>query len=146
MSGKSSREGGSRQALAGITTYVAAGLLLATALPAIGLGIAALLDNRVVIIAPNYVFTFDTRLWGAIHLIVGITAGAIAVGMFWGTAWARIAAVTIASLSIVSMFFWLSTSPFWSIVTIVLDIAVVWAVLTWQSPRARAKSTGSGPQ
>jgi hypothetical protein len=146
MSGKASREGTSRQVLAGITTYVAAGLLLATALPTIGLGIAALLDNRVVVIAPNYVFTFDTRLWGAIHLVVGTAAGAIAVGLFWGTAWARIAAVSIASLSIISMFFWLSTSPFWSIVTIVLDMAVIWAVLTWQSPRTRGKSTGSVPQ
>jgi hypothetical protein len=146
MSGTSSRDGAPRQVLAGITTYIAAGLLLATALPTIGLGIAALLDNRVVVVSPNYVFTFDTRLWGAIHLIVGIAAGAIAVGLFWGTTWARIAAVTIASVSIISMFFWLSTAPFWSIVTIVLDIFVIWAVLTWQSPRTRGKTTGTVQQ
>jgi hypothetical protein len=77
-------------------------------------------------------------LWGCIHLIVGLAAAAIAVGLLRGTVWARIAAITIASLSIVSMFLWVAHSPVWSTLTIVLDIVVIWALLTWESPRSLA--------
>jgi len=50
---------------------------------------------------------------------------------------ARVAAIIMASLSIVSMFMWLPHTPIWSIVTIALDVFIIWAVATWESPRVR---------
>ena len=44
----------------------------------------------------------------------------------------------LASLSIVSQFLWLPHYPVWAIVVIALDIFVIWAVATWESPAARA--------
>lgn len=133
-------EGGSnlRQALAGIAAYATAALLLVAAASSIGQGIFALIDNRIVVITPNYIVGFNLTLWGYIHLIVGLAAAAIAVGLLRGAAWARIAAIAITSLSIISMFLWVAHAPQWSILTIVLDIVVIWALLTWESPRNRA--------
>lgn len=139
MTGKPS-DGGStlRQALAGVAAYATAALLLLAAASSIVQGIFALIDNRIVVITPNYIVAFNMTLWGCIHLIVGLAAAAIAVGLLRGTVWARIAAITIASLSIVSMFLWVAHSPVWSTLTIVLDIVVIWALLTWESPRSLA--------
>ena len=51
--------------------------------------------------------------------------------------WARVAAIIIASLSIVSMFMWLPYLPIWAGVVIALDVIVIWAVATWRHPHAR---------
>jgi len=138
MTGKPS-DGGSnfRQALAGGAAYATAALLLVAAVSSIVQGIAALLDNRVVVITPNYIVAFNMTAWGVIHLVVGSIAAAVAAGLLRGAIWARVAAITTASLSVVSMFLWVAHAPVWSILTIVIDIVIIWALLTWESPRNR---------
>ena len=80
----------------------------------------------------------DYSTWGWIHIVMGILVAVVAFGLFWSTTWARLAAIVIASLSIVSQFLWLPHYPVWAIVVIALDIFVIWAVATWESPAARA--------
>jgi hypothetical protein len=48
-----------------------------------------------------------------------------------------VAAIVIASVSIVVMFLWLPYYPVWSLVVIALDVIVIWAVTTWDNGRAR---------
>jgi hypothetical protein len=52
--------------------------------------------------------------------------------------------IIIASLSIVIQFLWLPHYPIWAIVVIALDIFVIWAVATWESPAARASREARG--
>lgn len=70
---------------------------------------------------------------------MGILVGAVAFGLFWSATWARVGAIIIASMSIVSQFLWLPHYPVWAIVVIALDVFVIWAVATWESPAARAE-------
>ncbi|MFD6101116.1 hypothetical protein ACFWFQ_00485, partial [Nocardia salmonicida] len=70
-----------------------------------------------------------------VHIVVGIILALSAVGLMTGATWARIVAVVIASLSIIANFLWLPYYPAWSILIIVLDVVVIWAVTTW-NPRA----------
>jgi len=129
----------SRHVVAGIATYAAAAMLLVSAAVTILQGISALVHDEVLVVTPHYVYQFNTTIWGWIHLILGIVLAAVALGLFWSTTWARVAAIVIACVSIVSMFMWLPHSPIWAIVTIALDIFVIWAVATWESPWARSR-------
>ena len=136
-------EAQTRHVVAGLTTYAAAAVLLVTAALTILQGISALVDDKLVVVTPDYVYQFNTTVWGAIHVVLGLLFTAVAFGLFWSATWARaaaiMAAIIMAALSIVSMFMWMPHAPVWSIVTIALDIVVIWAVATWESPRSRVK-------
>ena len=128
-----------RHVVAGLATYAAAAVLLVTAALTVLQGISALVHDHLVVVTPDYVYEFNTTVWGCIHIALGTLLAAVALGMFWSATWARVAAIIIAAISIVTMFMWLPQSPIWSIVTIILDIFIIWAVATWESPRARSK-------
>ncbi len=130
-------DGEPRQVVAGVATYAAAAVLWVSAVVTVLQGISAVFNDKLIVVTPDYVYKFNTTAWGWIHIILGVLLGAVAFGLFWSTTWARVAAIIIASLSIVSMFMWLPHSPVWSIVTIALDIFIIWAVATWESPSAR---------
>jgi hypothetical protein len=130
-------DGEPRKVVAGVATYAAAAVLWVSAVVTILQGISAVFNDKLIVVTPDYVYKFNTTAWGWIHIMLGVLLGAVAFGLFWSTVWARVAAIIIASLSIVSMFMWLPHSPVWSIVTIALDIFIIWAVATWESPWAR---------
>jgi HSP20 family molecular chaperone IbpA len=130
-----------REIVAGIGTYGAAAVLLVSAVATILLGISALAHDHQVAGEKGYLY--ESSAWGWIHIVMGILIGVVAFGLFWSTTWARVAAIVIASLSIVSQFLWLPHYPVWAIVVIALDIFVIWAVATWESPASRVAREGA---
>ncbi|AUH67889.1 MULTISPECIES: DUF7144 family membrane protein [Gordonia] len=122
-----------RQGLAGGATFAAAILLFVAGLLGLFQGISAVVNDDLIVVGPQYVYQFDTTAWGWIHIVVGVLAMIIAIGMFTGAVWARVAAIVIASLSIIANFLWLPYYPWWSILLIALDLVVIWAVATWKS-------------
>ncbi|HUO40799.1 MAG TPA: hypothetical protein VMU34_24465 [Mycobacterium sp.] len=137
MSAKQSDDNRSpRQVIAGSATFAAAALLLTSAVVTILQGISALSVDQLLVISSDYVYRFNTTAWGWLLIVLGVLLAVVAFGLFWGTTWARVAAIILAALSIVAMFMWLPYYPVWSIVAIALDIIVIWAVATWKNPRA----------
>jgi len=112
--------------LAGIGTYGAVAVLLVSAVVTILLGISALAHDHP--LRPGDLY--ESSAWGWIHIVMGLLLGVVAFGLLWSATWARVAAIIIASLSIVSQFLWLPHYPVWAIVVIALDIFVIWAVAT----------------
>ena len=94
-------------------------------------GISAVANDELLVVGPEYIFKFNTATWGWIHILLAVLLGAVAIGMMMGATWARVTAIFLASLSIVTMFLWLPYYPVCSIVVIALDIVVIWAVATW---------------
>ncbi|MGV9670369.1 DUF7144 family membrane protein [Gordonia sp. NPDC003504] len=117
-------------------SIVAAALLFVAGIVAIFEGIAALSNDEILVVGAEYTFELDLTSWGWIHIIVGVIAVVIAGGLAVGTAWGRVAAIIIASLSIIAQFLWLPYYPAWAILIIVLDIIVIWAVATWSPANA----------
>jgi len=126
-----------REIVARIGIYAAAAVMLVSAVATIFLGISTLAHDRSMVADPDYSYVFSRTAWGWINIIEGILVGLVAVGLFWGTTWARVAATIIASVSIMSQFLFLLHYPVWAIVQIALDLFVIWAVTTWESPAAR---------
>lgn len=125
-----------RQVLAGGATFAAAALIFTSALLTILQGISALGADDLLIVGNgdvDYVYAFNTTVWGWILILLGILLGAVAFGLFRGSPWAKMAAIWMASLSIVGMFLWLPHYPVWALVVIALDVIVIWAVSTWHS-------------
>ncbi|HTY34605.1 DUF7144 family membrane protein [Mycobacterium sp.] len=126
-----------RQVAAGIGNFAAATVLWVAAVMTVFQGISALTHDEVVLVWPDYLYEFNTTAWGWIHIVVGVLLAAVALGLFWTATWARIAAIVIAALSILSMFMWLPHSPIWSVVVIAFDLLAIWAVANWTLPPDR---------
>ncbi|WP_067967800.1 DUF7144 family membrane protein [Mycolicibacter icosiumassiliensis] len=123
-----------KQVLAGSATFAAAALILTSALLTVLQGISALGGDDLVVVGQgdlDYVYEFNTTVWGWILIVLGVALTAVAFGLFWGKSWARAAAVVMASISIVGMFLWLPHYPVWAIIVIALDVIVIWAVSAW---------------
>ena len=119
------------QGLAATATVAAGALLMVGAILTLLQGISAVVNDDLLVVGPDYIFKLNTATWGWIHIVVAVLLGAVAIGMMTGAMWARVTAIFLASLSIVTMFLWLPYYPVWSIVVIALDIVVIWAVATW---------------
>lgn len=122
-----------KQGFAGGTTFAAATLLLVVSVLAVLQAISALANDELFVVGREYVYKFDLTTWGWIVLVLGVVGALIACGMYTGATWARMAAVAIASLSIIANFLWLPYYPWWSILVIALDVVVIWAVATWKT-------------
>ncbi len=90
-----------RQTIAAGASFAAGALLLTAALLTLLEGISAIVNDELLVIGPNYVYKFNTTTWGSIHIVIAILLGAVAIGLFMGAAWARVAAIVLAPLSIV---------------------------------------------
>ena len=119
------------QELAADTVIAAAVVLVTVGVLHLFQGIAAVGNDDVVVVITEYTYEFDLTLWGWIHIVLGVVIAAVGVALFGGGIWARTVAVVIAAASIVVNFLWLPHYPGWAIVIIALDVAVIWAVMTW---------------
>ena len=80
-------------------------------------------------------FALNVTTWGWIHLVVGIIAFAVGVGLFYGASWARGAGMGIAVVQAISQFMFLPYYPGWSIIIIALDVAIIWALANYRSDK-----------
>ena len=135
MSGKGiamSDESLVKQGVAAATSMVAAIVLLTIGILHVLSGISALMKDDLVVAGAEYIYQFDTTAWGWIHLVLGVIVAAVGVMLFTGATWARVGAMVICALSLLANFLWLPHYPWWSVVMIVLDVFVIWAVATWK--------------
>ena len=112
-------------------------------------GVVAIVDGYFAV-GEDYVFAFDQTLWGWVHLAIGILVVVGGLSLLRGATWARGVAVALAALSMVTNFVWLPLSPLWSLVTIAMGAAVIWAVTTHgrdpEVMRSGAPSTPNAPR
>ncbi|GAB2819299.1 hypothetical protein GCM10022221_16420 [Actinocorallia aurea] len=95
-------------------------------------GLAAIIKQEFFVVAPNYVYKFSTTGWGWIHLIIGLLLIALALALIAGQPWARWPVLALAVLQAIAQFFFLPYYPWWSALIIILDIIIIWALLTWR--------------
>ena len=121
----------------GFVVFAAVMMMLAGGFQTIA-GIAAIFEDEFFVVGPNYVYDVDVTAWGWIHLILGVILFAAGAGVLSGATWARVVGITLASLSAFANFFFIPYYPFWSIVIIALDVAVIWALSVYGRREAAA--------
>ena len=96
--------------------------------------LAAIVNDKYFVVAPNYLYTLDLTAWVWIHLLIGLAFVAIGICLLLGQGWALIAGIVVAGISALINFTWLPYSPFWAVLLIAIDILIIWALAS-----ARAK-------
>jgi hypothetical protein len=91
-------------------------------------GLAAIFKNEFFVVSERYAFKVDATTWGWIHLLMGLIILAAGFGLFSGAVWARAIGVSMAVISAIANFLFLPYYPVWSILIIILNVTVIWAL------------------
>jgi hypothetical protein len=97
-------------------------------------GFAALLNDEFYRVTPHYVFKFDVTTWGWVHLVAGIVVAIAGYAIFAGKTWARGVGIAVAFLSAIANFLIVPRYPFWALLVVALDVAVIWALAVYMRP------------
>ncbi|GAB3066076.1 hypothetical protein GCM10027053_31750 [Intrasporangium mesophilum] len=112
----------------GLTVF-AASLLITVGIFQALQGLAAIINDQRFVVTGDYIYKFDTTTWGWIHLILGLAAIGLGIALIMGQTWAQIVALVVVILQAVAQFMWLPYYPVWAIVIIILDVAILWALV-----------------
>jgi uncharacterized membrane-anchored protein YitT (DUF2179 family) len=93
--------------------------------------LAAIVNDKYLVVLPEYIYAFDLTLWGWIHLLVGLGLLAIGIFLLRGATWARMAGIVVAVISAIVNFAWLPYSPWWALMVIAIDVLIIWALTSY---------------
>lgn len=109
--------------------YFAGALMFIRGFFEIFLGILALVKNDVYLVGPSNVVVFNFTAWGWINIVLGVilltAAGSVISGRWWG----RIIGSVMASFSLLASLAFLPAYPIWSIIAIIIDSCILYALL-----------------
>jgi hypothetical protein len=109
----------------GWTVFAGVVLLIVGSLDAL-YGLAAILNNEVVIVGGHGAIVADLTTWGWVHLILGSIVALTGLGLFAGYSGARWAAVFFISVNAVAQIVWFPAAPLWAFLMIILDVVVIY--------------------
>ena len=93
-------------------------------------GFVAIFDNGYYLVRPNgLVINVDYTAWGWLHLIIGLIAVAVGLGLMTGNMVARIVGVIIAGISATVNLLFIGAYPVWSTIIIAVDVIVIYAIV-----------------
>jgi hypothetical protein len=92
-------------------------------------GLVALFEDQYYTISRQGLLVFDLTQWGWILLIFGALAVFAGIALFSGAMWARVIAVALAALNAIAHMAFMSAYPVWALITIAVDVLVIWAVI-----------------
>lgn len=75
-----------------------------------------------------YVYSWNTGVYGWIHLILGILVLITGFGLYQGAIWARVVGIGIVVLVAIDNFLFIPYYPLWSLMLIALNVFVIWAL------------------
>jgi len=101
-------------------------------------GLTAVFTDEVYVGGPRVgTLVLDVTGWGWVHVILGLVLLATGVALMMGQWWARSAAIGFVALNLLTQMALLPAYPFWALLTITVDILVVWAITVHGDELAR---------
>ncbi len=91
-------------------------------------GLTGIFNGNFYEVANGTLLVFDYGTWGWIHLILGVALLAAGAGLMTGQGWARVVATIIVVMSIIGNIAFLPIYPWWSLIALIIDAFVVYAV------------------
>lgn len=120
----------------GVTLFAGVMMIVGGAFQAFE-ALAAIVNDKYLVVLPNYIYSFDLTAWGWIHLIIGLALVLTGICLLLGQGWAKIVGIIVAGIAALANFTWLPYAPLWAIIVIALDVLVIWALV---SSRQQAKT------
>ena len=107
----------------------AAFMMLLSGLFGIFDGLTAIVKNDFYVVTKNYLINVNISTWGWVHLIVSIIVILAALAVLNGRVWGRAVGVIMALLSALAYMAFIPYYPIWSILIIVVDILIIYALI-----------------
>ncbi|WUH92968.1 hypothetical protein OG900_24545 [Streptomyces sp. NBC_00433] len=124
-----------RRAWAAGGTVFAGVLLVVAGIMAVLEGIVGIAKDSVFVVSGGYAYKFNVTAWGWIHLVIGVLAVLVGLGLLRGEAWSRYAGIGIASIALLANFMFLPYQPAWSLIMIGIYVFIIWSLATYHSKR-----------
>jgi hypothetical protein len=92
-------------------------------------GLAAIVNDEVVVVGGHGALIFDISAWGWIQLILGVLIGLTGLGLLTGNTAARWAGVFLIGVNSVLQVVWFPAAPLWAFLIIILDIVLIYQLM-----------------
>lgn len=89
-------------------------------------GLAAILNDEVVVVGGHGALIFDITTWGWFQLLLGALVGLTGLGLLVGNEAARILGMFLLALNAVLQVVWFPAAPLWAFLMIVLDVVIIY--------------------
>jgi hypothetical protein len=91
-------------------------------------GLVALFKDDYYVVAQNGLIAFNYTTWGWVHLLMGILIFLAGLAVAAGRTWGIVIGVLLAIVSALANVAFLSAYPIWSIMAIVINVFVIYAL------------------
>jgi hypothetical protein len=89
-------------------------------------GLAAILNNEVVVVGGHGALIFDLTTWGWVQLLLGVLVGLTGLGLLVGNAVARVLGISLLAINAILQIVWFSAAPLWAFLMIILDVVIIY--------------------
>lgn len=101
-------------------------------------GLAAILNDEIVVVGGQGALIFDITAWGWVHLILGSIIALTGLGLITGNAAARVAGIFFVAVNAIAQIVWFPAAPLWCFLMIILDTAIIYQLtMHWTADEAR---------
>ncbi len=136
--GRPGRTGAAAGLTAGLSVFAGLMIIMMGVLQGLQ-GFAALVHGDFFASDTKYAYELNITAWGWAHLLLGVAAVAVGVGVLAGVRAARTVAIVVAFVTAIGNFLFIPYYPLWAILLVALDLAVIWA-LAGDMPSLRARA------
>jgi hypothetical protein len=92
-------------------------------------GLAAILNNEVVVVGGHGALIFDLTTWGWVQLIVGALVGLTGLGLLAGNEVARVLGIFLLAINAILQVVWFTAAPLWAFLMIILDVVIIYQLM-----------------
>ncbi len=89
-------------------------------------GLAAVLNDEVVVVGGNGAIIADLTTWGWVTLILAIILVLTGFGLLTGAEWARWVGVFVVTLNAIEQVWVFPAAPLWALIVIALDVIIIY--------------------
>jgi hypothetical protein len=98
-------------------------------------GLAAILNNDVVVVGGHGAIIADLTAWGWVTLILSLVLILTGFGLFVGSGAARVLGVVIVSINAIAQVWIFPAAPLWAFIVILLDVIIIYNLTArWAEP------------
>ena len=117
----------------GWTVFAAMVLILVGSLDALW-GLAAILNDDVVVVGGHGAIIADISTWGWVHLVLGSIMALTGMALATGSSTARWLAVIFVTVNAISQIVWFPVAPLWAFLLILLDVTIIYQLTArWEA-------------
>ncbi len=95
-------------------------------------GLAAILNDDVVVVGGSGALILSITAWGWVQLILGAVIGLTGYGLIIGNEVARGVGVVLLAINAVMQMVWFPAAPLWAMLIIILDTVIIYhLIVNW---------------